>query len=563
MFKRVRLLVSWILVLTAAGTAFAQGPVQPLHTEPTWQAMYWNNTTLSGPPVLVRQEGPFEGNLDYYWGTGSPDPSIHPDNFSARWTRYIDVPPGTYRFTATSDDGIRVFVDGELILNDWSDHPARTVSADKSLSAGHHLVVVEYYEHMGEALARVSWAPAPIPIVNWRGEYFNNRTLSGPPALVRDDAQINFNWGGGSPAPGIIGNDGFSVRWTRTLSLPAGLYRFTMTVDDGGRLWVNEHLLIDAWRDQPATTYTGDIYLPGGNIPIRMEYYENAGDAVAQLSWFTPVTPVPTPPPPPSPGVVIVDDTDPGFVKGGSPTGWHIAYEGYGGRLLWTRNNDRVRPNYNWARWYPSLTPGRYEVFVFIPERYTTTARARYWVSHAGGFTLRIVDQSANGNRWVSLGTYWFNGTRSDYVSLADVTYEPRLTRLIAFDAVKWVPRGAAPCAAPPIPLYPGASRGAEGCLHLHLDPYTIWERDGFDIAKLVGYHQQPPCAAFALALSWRVTQGDGTGIRWTVVRQGVEELVGQGGQGMIRRGCGFYRLWNQGAGSVDLDVRVAVDILQ
>jgi hypothetical protein len=51
------------------------------------------------------------------------------------------------------------------------------------------------------------------------------------------------------------------------------------------------------------------------------------------------------------------------------------------------------------------------------------------------------VDQSANGNRWVSLGTYWFHGTRDDYVSLADVTYEPRLSRLIAFDAAKWEPR--------------------------------------------------------------------------------------------------------------------------
>jgi hypothetical protein len=51
------------------------------------------------------------------------------------------------------------------------------------------------------------------------------------------------------------------------------------------------------------------------------------------------------------------------------------------------------------------------------------------------------VDQSANGGRWVSLGTYRFRGNRSDYVSLADVTFEPYLSRLIAFDAVKWVSR--------------------------------------------------------------------------------------------------------------------------
>ncbi|MEA3308723.1 MAG: PA14 domain-containing protein [Chloroflexota bacterium] len=60
-----------------------------------------------------------------------------------------------------------------------------------------------------------------------------------------------------------------------------------------------------------------------------------------------------------------------------------------------------------------------YEVFVFIPYRYTTTAQARYWVRHAAAYTLRIVNQSTQGERWVSLGTYYFNGGNSEYVSLA------------------------------------------------------------------------------------------------------------------------------------------------
>jgi hypothetical protein len=51
------------------------------------------------------------------------------------------------------------------------------------------------------------------------------------------------------------------------------------------------------------------------------------------------------------------------------------------------------------------------------------------------------VDPSANGGHWVSLGTYWLVGRRQDYVSLADVTSEPYLSRSIAFDAVKWMAR--------------------------------------------------------------------------------------------------------------------------
>jgi hypothetical protein len=165
-----------------------------------------------------------------------------------------------------------------------------------------------------------------------------------------------------------------------------------------------------------------------------MEYYENGGIAVATLNWEK----VSGSPPLPE---FVVDDQSPGFVRGGSSTGWRTAYTGYNGRLTWTRNNDWQRARYNWARWYPDLRGGRYEVYVYIPDMYSTTHRARYWVAHRDGFTLRVVDQSSNGGRWVSLGTYWFQGDSKEYVSLNDITYEPYLARLIAFDAVKWVPR--------------------------------------------------------------------------------------------------------------------------
>jgi hypothetical protein len=554
MFKKFGFVASLLLLIPSAGMASAQQG--PEHSDPYWLVYYWDNMSLSGGPVVDSAHA----QIDWDWGSGSPHPIIPVDRFSARWTRYIDLAAGTYRFTATSDDGVRVYVDGEPVIDGWYDHPARTFVADVNLAAGHHRVVVEYYENTGDASIKVSWEAAPGPSGRWRGEYFANRWLSSSPALVREDAHVDFDWGSGSPAPAIpqddfsarwtrtvqlqaglyrfvatsddgirlyvdgrlvldrwwdhpaqtyisylrltagehpivveyyehtgravvhvswelvppeswtseyydnrwlqgeprltrhdveinfgwgygspapgIPNDGFSVRWIRTANFREGLYRFTTTTDDGVRLWVNGHLLIDQWRDQPPTSHSGTIHLVGG-APIVMEYYENGGVASARLTW----TRVGDDPPPPPPGTVIVDDADPGFVKGEAASAWHTAAEGHGGRLLWTRNNDQVRPNYNWARWVPDLVPGRYEVLVYVPERYTTTSRARYWISHRNGYTLRVVNQSANGGRWVSLGTYWFRGSGSDYLSLADVTFEPYLSRLIAFDAVKWVPR--------------------------------------------------------------------------------------------------------------------------
>ncbi len=432
MVKRMSFATLFLVLLLVATPVLAQGPINPQHSDPTWTASYWNNMSLSGTPALTRQEA----NVNYNWGTGSPDGSVAADQFSARWTRYIDVTPSTYRFAVTSDDGIRLWIDEALVLDKWYEHPAQTFTVDQYLGAGHHLIKLEYYENGGEAVAQLSWSLATQPSGPWRAEYFNNMTISGSPALVRNENDINYNWGTGAPASGVNA-DHFSVRWTRTIDLPAQMHRFTLTSDDGARLWVNGHLLIDAWYDQAATRYTGDIYLPGGNVTIELQYYENAGHAVAQLSWGTPGSgPVD---PNPNPAAVIVDDLDTGFVKGGG--GWRTAAEGYNGHLTWALNNNTTNYNYAWGRWYPKLEARRYEVYVYIPERYTTTSQARYWIMHADGYTLRVVDQSTTGGRWVSLGTYRFRGDGSDYVSLADVTFEAYHSRLVAFDAVKWEPR--------------------------------------------------------------------------------------------------------------------------
>jgi hypothetical protein len=433
MHKRIVFLVVLATGLVICSTVQAQGPVTPQYTDPTWTAAYWNNTDLSGPATLARKEA----DIAYNWQFDSPVPGVvHADRFSVRWTRYIDVAPGTYWFTVTSDDGVRLWVDGELILDRWYDHSAETFSVDKSLDAGYHLVQLEYYENRGAALVELSWMRGNVDVGTWRGEYFNNSTLSGDPILVREDVAIDFDWGTGSPYFILVDDDLFSVRWTRTLEFRPEVYRFTVTADDGARLWVNDRLLIDAWRDQPPTTYNADIYLTGF-ATIEMHYYENMGGATARLSWL----PLGGEPEPPVSEVVIVDDADSGFVRGGSPAGWRTAREGYGGRLTWTTNNDILRPNYNWGRWDPRLSPGQYEVFAFVPFRYTTTVAARYQISHEAGLDERIIDQSEEGGDWVSLGTYYFGGTANDYVLLSDVTGEPYRSRLIAFDAIKWESR--------------------------------------------------------------------------------------------------------------------------
>lgn len=292
-WQRAALCLSWLvalfLLLLPTVSVRAQGqpdaPVLAADSDPFWRAQYWNNRDLSGDPVLQQDES----DINYNWGSDSPDDAVDDNRFSARWTRYLYLEEGRYRFEATSDDGVRVYVNDQRIINGWSDHGVRTFSATLNLGTGHHLVRVEYYENTGAAVVRFGWERVSSgggepDIQNWRGEYFNNPDLSGSPQFVRDDRTIDFTWGNGSPA-GEINNDNFSVRWQRSLGLEAGNYRFEVTVDDGARLWVNNHLLIDQWREQGATTYRGDIYLSGGSIPVRLEYFERSGGARIRLTW--------------------------------------------------------------------------------------------------------------------------------------------------------------------------------------------------------------------------------------------------------------------------------------
>lgn len=126
--------------------------------------------------------------------------------------------------------------------------------------------------------------PAPPSVNDWHGAYYNNKNLQGGPTFERTDADINFAWGAGGPGNGI-GNDNFSVRWTRATYFSAGNYRFFVTVDDGVRLYVDNILVIDSWRIQPLTNYFGDIQLGPGNHTVRLDYYEETGDATIRLNW--------------------------------------------------------------------------------------------------------------------------------------------------------------------------------------------------------------------------------------------------------------------------------------
>lgn len=247
-----------------------------------WRGEYFNNQDLSGEPSLVRQDP----QINFDWGTGSPAPEIQADHFSVRWTRTTSFSSGTYTFNAFSDDGVRVWLDNQLIIDQWHDTANQTFTAVRSVSAGNHSLKVEYYENQGDALVRV-WSDSGSAYPQWRGEYFTNQDLAGQPVLVRNDSEINFNWGEGSPA-NVIPTDHFSVRWTRESGFNNENLVFSAQSDDGIRVWFDGQLIIDQWNDADGDViYRAIRSVSSGVHSLKVEYFENLGEARVRFWWET------------------------------------------------------------------------------------------------------------------------------------------------------------------------------------------------------------------------------------------------------------------------------------
>ncbi len=252
----------------------------PAPTQTTsFKAEYFNNKTLSGAPVVTRNET----TVQHEWKLAAPAPGVTPDNFSARFSQNAQFTSGLYRFTLVADDGIRLFVDGVKIIDGWKDQSATTYTADINLTSGTHSVVVEYYEGGWDATAKAMWTKQQNEDTTFKAEYFSNKTLSGTP-IVRQESAINFDWGYGGPIG--IPKDNFSARFSRSVYFQAGTYRFTVTVDDAARILVDGKVIIDQWKDQRPTTYTKDLILTEGLHSVQMYYAEAFGTAIAKFNWI-------------------------------------------------------------------------------------------------------------------------------------------------------------------------------------------------------------------------------------------------------------------------------------
>lgn len=140
-------------------TGEAGAPVPAAASPGGFKGEYFNNKELKGEPVVVRTDE----QINFDWSRGRPAPEINEDGFSVRWTgKFVPPESGTYQLGAMADDGVRVYVDGKLLVDAWSGNQAsqiRTVLKEMTFEAGRSYDIrIEYYEDIRGAIAKFMWS---------------------------------------------------------------------------------------------------------------------------------------------------------------------------------------------------------------------------------------------------------------------------------------------------------------------------------------------------------------------------------------------------------------------
>jgi len=327
-------LLAWGGHRWAAGGPAGNGEEQPVGQPPAQRdgpdlaGRCFEATFFSDPdfktPIHTRRDC----QIVFDWGEGAVPgvPSCPVDSFSIRWEGLLEPPRSDrYRFHLTSDDGSRLYLNDQLVVDNWGAHgPVEVTSAPMELTAGAEIsIVVEYNEFGGAAEIDLSWSSPSLkrqPVAGahvrpnrgspprsqdggasptGRNEFGPSQCFLGRYFLGRDwqqqvhqrrDCRLAFDWGVGAVA-GIddLPVDDFSVRWEGTLLVPTtdDHYVFYLGSDDGSRLLLDGAVLVDHWTEHgfgylqsPPTKL-----IAGVPYPIVVEFFETRELATLRLEW--------------------------------------------------------------------------------------------------------------------------------------------------------------------------------------------------------------------------------------------------------------------------------------
>ncbi|WP_236683086.1 malectin domain-containing carbohydrate-binding protein [Demequina globuliformis] len=211
-------------------------------------------------------------------------------NYSARFERTVSVDAGTYVFSLVHDDGARLLIDGVVVYDGFarsSGDEGKSVAVP--LTAGDHEVEVEYFQQYYGAKLSVEWEllpPQECAADAWSVSYFAGTALQGSP--IARDCLTDLDWQlatGEAPVAGVAAKN-YSARFKQTIDVPAGIYEFSLSHDDGARLLVDGVVAYDAFVPSSGNDVnTVAVALTGGEHEIEVEYFQQFYGAKLSLDY--------------------------------------------------------------------------------------------------------------------------------------------------------------------------------------------------------------------------------------------------------------------------------------
>lgn len=302
-------MLGWIepRFVTVQGTVGAAPSVQPVLTptitsaalpapaQPTpvpynfrgWRTLFYGNTQLAGVPLAV-DDLPA---IDFNWRNAAPRAGVPADYFSVSFDRTMEFAAGFYLFTIEADDGVRVMLDNQVFVDQWTGMAGQVLRIGRTLS-GQHDLRVEYNDQGGAARVVVNIQQATQPL-RWDAAYFVTPGASSGTLIAQNEPdstvyRLDYNWGAGGPwgAPA----DNWSARWIGQFRFDAGNYTFYAQAEDGLRLSIDGLLVLNKWGDGYGEVRNRFVGIGAGEHTINVEYFDRLGNAQLRVWWVKETT---------------------------------------------------------------------------------------------------------------------------------------------------------------------------------------------------------------------------------------------------------------------------------
>jgi len=236
------------------------------------------------------------------WGDDAPSEQLPQDQWYARFVRRVQFPvDGAYRLYAERDDGLRVWVDDELVIDAWTEGNLIRESQVVTLTQGYHEIALDFFDNEWDAELGFWFEELPSRVLRpqpseryWLVDYYPNMELFNEPVAHETFAplELDIYWGGDTGVPlRCLGTseqlvDHFSTRSSRTVFFEESIYHFEIEGDDGVRVKVDDRLLLEksgAWYDCSPCSLRVDLAEGPHNLVV--EHWDTTQDAHVSLKW--------------------------------------------------------------------------------------------------------------------------------------------------------------------------------------------------------------------------------------------------------------------------------------